>query len=253
MNLKIIELNSFSEIQTECNKLAQSSDSVFFRGTKVNSLFPSIVPNNNRLNPQRLKRIEEKLFTIFKLICTEKVSNQDEITADWLYRIKSREYGLCSRLMDWSNTFYKALDFATYGNSSGTHVYLWILSLDSKDLVFTTDLKNHPFKKLSSSFMIRNAMNYQNPVLSTSRQFVQGGNFLVQPSEFITTPVEKQPLFQERLICLKIPSEKTSEIRADIKKIAGEDVDQSILIDGNNCIDSVCSTLNHNLLYSKNS
>lgn len=255
--MEIIETESFDCIKNICNEIAVNNldKYIFYRGTKENYLVPSIVPFQNKLDNNHLAKIEEKLLKEFKIIYPGTISNADNVTINWLYRIKAREHELASRLIDWSNTFYIALDFASSNIKEENYdfVYLWILQIEQQELLFYEDLKNHAIEKIASSFIVINGIryNFKND-LAVHRQSVQGGNFLVQPSHLITTPLNEQPIFSNKLTCLKITVSSIAKIRMDIINLADEDVDQSIMIEKENCIDSICKTLNNKLLYSVN-
>ncbi len=245
-----IEKRSYSEIKEFCGKIAQENECTFYRGTKVPYLFPSLVPKKNNLDIIHLLKIEKKLLKAFKNIYPHKF-DCDEVTEDWLYRIRAREHELASRLLDWSHGFYKALDFATKNsNFGGEFCYLWILQMNTNELLFFNDLKNYPIKNLASTFLLRGIKYNKDDEIATHRQFVQGGNFLIQPPNLLTTHLNKQLEFKERLICLKIPAIYAEDIRKDIIKFEGEDVNQDIMIENNNCIDLICKSLNEKLLYS---
>lgn len=252
--MNAIPLTTLEEINEYCNRIAVFNGTVFYRGTKTNYLLPSIVPKNNKLSTQQLAKIEEELLNEFKLIYTTEILGRDPITIDWLYRIKSREHKLSCRLMDWSHTFYKALDFATSGDFSGNaYVYLWILVIEPKELLFLNDFSKYSFYKLSTTYLLRSGISYNaGKEIATNRQFIQGGNFLVQPTHLITTPINEQQLFLDKLYCIKIPVENAHQIRVDIKTKLHENVDAPLMIENDNCIDLVCTALNKKLLYSVN-
>lgn len=65
-------------------------------------------------------------------------------------------------------------------------------------------------------------------------------------------PLNKQPLFSIKLICIKIPATYVCDIRNDIIKYEHEDINQDLMIEKENCIDFVCKSLNDKLLYSVN-
>lgn len=250
-NMEQIEKRSYSDIKNFCKDLEKSSKPVFYRGTKVEYLLPSIVPSQNHLDIIHLLDIEEKLIQVFKNIYPHKFVDE-EVTVDWLYRIRAREHELASRLIDWSHVFYKALDFATKNLKSDNYGYLWILLMDTYELLPYCDFKNHPINKLTSSFILRGVKYNKDDELATHRQFVQGGNFLIQPPQKITTPLNEQTSFMNRLFCIKIPAKDAREIREDIIKFEHEDISQDLMIEKNNCIDLICKSLNEKLLYSVN-
>ncbi len=248
----LIEKRSYSEIKKFCEKITKENKYTFYRGTKVPYLLPSIVPKKNNLDIIHLLKIEKKLLKAFKNIYPHKF-DCDEVTKDWLYRIRAREHELASRLTDWSHTFYKALDFAMKNlNSDNEYGYLWILQMNANELLLFSDFKNYPIKKLSSTLMLGGIKYNKDKELATDRQFVQGGHFLIQPPYLITTALNIQPLFSNKLICIKIPATYVCDIRNDIIKYEHEDINQDLMIETENCIDLECKSLNDNLLYSVN-
>lgn len=255
--MKIITAYDYDAIDKFRQKIevSLSDKSIFYRGTKINFLLPSLIPFSNKLNAIQLARIEDKLLEEFKFYYTEKIDESDISTNDWFFRIKAREHGLSSRLMDWSHTFYKALDFATYNvgmNVSFRYVYLWILVIEPEEILNLEDYKNHSFKNLDTTFLLRNVIPATHiNFLASRRQFIQGGSFLVQPTHWITYPINEQPFFKDKLICIQIPIENVNAIRQDIIKKAGEDIEKSVLIEKNK-IDLICKKLNNDYLYSIN-
>lgn len=251
--METIEKRSYSEIKEFCGKIAQENECTFYRGTKAPYLFPSIVPTKNNLDIIHLLEIERKSLKAFKNIYPHKF-DCDEVTKDWLYRIRAREHELASRLMDWSHTFYKALDFTTkYLKYSDEYGYLWVLPMNGNEIVSFIDFRNHPIESISSSFLLNGIKYEKDNELAPHRQFVQGGNFLIQPPHLLTTKLNEQSEFMNRLICVKIPGIYAEDIRMDIIKFEGEDVNQDIMIEKGNCIDLICKSLNEKLLYSVSS
>jgi hypothetical protein len=253
--MKVIALEDYDSIKSDCQTWAEKHV-VFYRGTKVNYLLPSIVPNKNKLNVTQLSRIENKLLEEFKFYYTEEINEKDIVTNDWLYRIKSREHGLANRLMDWSHTFYKALDFATYNVSKTEtayrYVYLWIIIIEPEEILNLENYKNTEFAKLNNTVFLNHAVPAsQIELVASHRQTIQGGGFLVQPSYLITTPVNQQSYFQNKLLCIQIPIEHSESIRRDIILKGGEDVNKSILFKDDN-IDSICQKINQDYLYAIN-
>jgi len=245
-----IEKKSYSEIKKFCETNAQENECTFYRGTKVPYLLPSIVPKKNNLDIIHLLKIEKKLLKEFKNIYPHKFEC-DEVTKDWLYRIRAREHELASRLMDWSHIFYKALDFATkYLKSSDEYGYLWVLPMNENEIVPYSDFRKYPIESISSSYMLRGVNYGKDNALAPHRQFVQGGNFLIQPPDLITTSLNMQPIFSNKLICLKIPAKYAMDVRNDIIKFEHEDINQDLMIEKENCIDLICKSLNEKLLYS---
>lgn len=257
--MEIIETESFDCIKNICTEISVNNldKYIFYRGTKVDYLLPSIVPQNNKFEISQLTKIEMKLLEIFKLIYPKTFANEDDVTKNWLYRIKAREHGLASRLIDWSNFFDVALEFATnihHPDMCDKYVYLWILAMDETELLFAENLKNYPFENLTSSHFLRGVLYDRNVNIATRRQFVQGGNFLVQPIDCFTTRLNEQPFFSKKLSCIKIPIECIREIRKDIAIYNYKDIESnSLIIDDENWIDSVCNVLNEKFLYSVNS
>ncbi len=248
--MEFIEKQDYSEIKKFCKDLEERKY-VFYRGTKVDYLLPSIVPLKNNLDIAHLLQIEKKILKRFKNIYPYKF-NCDEITKDWLYRKRAREHELASRMFDWSHVFYKALDFTTkYLQSSDEFGYFWILQMERDEIITYANFKSYPIESISSTLLLR-TVKYEEgeKELAPHRQFVQGGNFLIQPPYLLTTHLNKQPLFRDRLICLKIPSYCAKKIRQDIVKYEHEDLNQDLMIEKDNCIDKKCKCLNEIYLHS---
>ena len=252
--MELIEKKEYCEIKKFCQNL-EAKKYVFYRGTKVNYLSPSIIPENNNLKLVELIKIEKKLHEIFKLIYPENSICKNKTANNWLFRIKAREYGLVNRLMDWANFFYTALEFATNPQNlckCDNYVYLWMLVLDENELLFSENLKNYPFEKLTSSYLLRGVLYGKSLDIAIRRQFVQGGNFLVQPNKFLTTKLNEQSYFSNKLYCLKIPVENIAEIRKDLAKDKKIDIETQSLMIENSWVDCVCKSLNKKFLFSVN-
>lgn len=250
--MELIEKQSYSEIKKFCKEIEKAGNPVFYRGTKVPYLLPSVVPKKNNLDIIHLLKIEKKLLKAFKNIYPHKF-DCDEVTKDWLYRIRAREHELASRLTDWSHIFYKALDFATkYLKSSDEYGYLWVLLMNGNEIVPFSDFRNYPIESILSSYMLRGVNYGKDNALAPHRQFVQGGNFLIQPPNLITTSLNRQTIFSNKLICLKIPAKYARDVRNDIIKFEHEDINQDLMIEKENCIDFICKSLNERFLYSVN-
>ncbi len=248
--MKTIVLNSFLEIK-EFHVNAVTNNGVFYRGTKFDHILPSLIPKNNYLNNIQLANVENKLLDEFKIFYSESI-DEEPILQDWIYRIKAREHELASRLIDWSNDFKVALNFATSNvshNSANLYVYLWSLQIEPIDFLH---LKEYPFNQLTKSIFIPATMPARLSYLMAShRQFIQGGNFLVQPTAQFTIPLNTQSEFIDKLTCIKIPIAAVDDIRNDMLK-SGEDIRKPLMINEHNILDKICKWLNQKYLYSLN-
>jgi len=256
MKMEPIEKRSYTEIKEFCYEVAKKNECTFFRGTKLPDLFPSIIPENNQFTSSELTRIENKLIRIFQFIYPESFKNRDSTTRNWLLRVRAREYGLASRLIDWANFFETALEFATNFHNDPLkcyqYVYLWTLSLDQSELLFWEDMKHYPFKDLGSYHLLRAVPFSNNIDIATHRQFVQGGNFLIQPESCYLTALNKQSYFFDKISCIKIPVENIIEIRKDLADDIKKDIENNSLMMDSCWLDSACEVINEKFLYSVN-
>ncbi len=252
--MQVQTLNSYSKIKNFCIKLlGNNTDAfVFYRGTKVNYLLPSIVPDKNKFKAQQLLKIEKELLKEFKKInCLPSYKNR--IYSDWRNRVTAREHGLASSLLDWSNTFHTALDFATSSIDfleEDKYVYLWALVVPSQNLFQCTDTINISFDKIDKSKLLHNVLPATEiTALAIRRQNIQGGSFLIQEQQKIVIPINEQNEFQDKLFCIHIPIKNLYDLRSDMIN-DGINIHASLMIKDNDELDNKCRELNKQYLYS---
>lgn len=124
--------------------------------------------------------------------------------------------------------------------------------VEETELLFFNDLKNYSIEKLNSTYVLRGVLYDKNIDIAAHRQSVQGGNFLVQPNEFLTTKLNEQSNFSNKILCIKIPVQNIVEIRKDLTNDVKINIESQSLIIENCWLDSVCSQLNSKFLYSAN-
>ena len=243
-------MDVYASIKDFCVKKFNFSNGniVLFRGTKTNFLCPSIRAGAIT-NSDELEVTEDAIHSEFSATYQDSIDEKDEVLKDWQLRIMGREHGLRNRLLDWSFVFYNSLDFATFTwegeKLQDEFVYLWVLSIEPAFKTELDQLRNLPFSKISEPFVF-NGINVYNSFQSR-RQFIQGGFFLVEQTDLITTNIDEQPFFDERLVKIKIPVVSIPTIRADLAKTEGIDLSKSLMIE-NNEVDEFCYNLNKKYL-----
>ena len=249
--MKVISVSSYEEIKEIATQFSLHADNaVFYRGTS-NVLVPSIVKKDSFNSNAELAAKENFLLEKFRRYSHIKYEFKEKIALDWEIRIAAREHGLASSLMDWSNSMDIALDFAIhcFENKKIEFASLWILnsSILNTIIVSTKMDKKESFQELSSPSIIQFAKYNESTYLR--RKFIQGGYFLFQPPQEVFIPLEKNPVFLERLVHIKIPKsvipriwkQLTSKINLD------EDVCPSFT-NSEKALDEKCKGLNDKYL-----
>jgi hypothetical protein len=137
---------------------------------------------------------------------------------DWDYLTLGQHFGLPTRLLDWSNNALTALWFATgenvwmAGDAERKYAVVWILMAEEKDFSLNIEMTS-PFEvaetKIFRPRIIRQRINNQSGVFTipSSAEMLDMRNM---------TEIDS---FGQKLIKVKIPAKKVSELRSDLNTL----------------------------------
>jgi hypothetical protein len=136
---------------------------------------------------------------------------------DWDYLTLGQHFGLPTRLLDWSNNALTALWFATgesnsYNLAQEPDAVVWILMAHESDVehdiehVYPFDV---PSMKIIRPRIIKQRINNQSGLfsISSSREVLE------------KKPIDQIDSFKDKLVKVKIDSEKLMEIRTDLNTL----------------------------------
>lgn len=214
--MKEIEINTIEDYMAliKQSKEAISKNSEFasflFRGQI--SDYP-LIPKIRRLEAKNnLLQTEWLLLNEFKranpLLIKEHMPMDD-----WDYLTLGQHFGLPTRLLDWSNSALTALWFATEGQPASElptpYAVVWILAAYHDDFDLNIQ-ETHPFDveqtRIFRPRIIKQRINNQSGVFS-----IFSTQEILEKQE-----IDNNPAFKEKLIKVKIPADKTDEIRTDL-------------------------------------
>ena len=225
--MKVVCASSYEEIKEIVNQCSfQAENAVFYRGTS-SLLVPSIVEKCSFNSYADVVAKEHFLLDDFKKYSHLKYEFIGQVAKDWEIRIAAREHGLASSLMDWSNSLDTALEFAIYHFESKKIDFtsLWILNKSEiNQITVSAEMeKKNSFQELSYSSIIQFAKYNESTYLR--RKFIQGGYFLFQSPQEVIIPLEKNPIFSERLVHIIIPKNVVPGIWKQIASKVNLDLD----------------------------
>lgn len=182
-----------------------------FRGQKVD--YP-LIPKLCRLKAKGdLLHVEQLLLQEFKRTNPLLIEAHRPMD-DWDYLTLGQHFGLPTRLLDWSNNALTALWFATGESNtedekSSQSSIVWILMAHQKDFDLNIE-KIHPFD-VPETKIIR-------PRIIKQRINNQSGVFSIPSSKEILDNryMNESDSFDQKLIKVKIPCTKLTEIRTDL-------------------------------------
>jgi hypothetical protein len=184
-----------------------------FRG-QANDL--PLIPKIARLRPHGdLFEVERKLVEEFKRINPLLLDKTGALN-DWDYLTIGQQYGLPTRLLDWSNNALTALWFATDAALAeamkSEQAIVWVLMAGKVDFELDTFAEN-PFQ-VSGTKIFR-------PRIIKQRINNQSGMFSVHSNESLT---QKEAMndaehYRKKLLKLKIATNSFMEIRSDLSTL----------------------------------
>lgn len=243
--MNVTTISSYEDIKSLVEKLKGDSGKEFlFRG-EPKSLVPSIVDKCSFSSYEDLASKEMSLLGEFNDYSHIDYSYKEGNERDWEIRIAAREYGLASSLMDWSNSLDLALEFAIndFLSKNIPFTKLWILDrfhLEKLEVVENCDTN-------FNSVIYPTIINFPKYKEETyfKRKFIQGGFFLKQPYQDITTPLNLNPFYSASLIQIIIPSSAVGNLWKNIAKKTDLDKDACICLNNSDrTLSDICADLN---------
>jgi hypothetical protein len=204
--MKVITISNYLDVRSTVDKLNyKTGNDILFRG-EPKLLIPSIVDKCSFSSYEDLASKETSLLGEFNDYSHIDYSFKTGNERDWEIRIAAREYGLASSLMDWSNSLDLALEFAIHDflKKKIAFTNLWILDkfkLDQLSVSVNCDTNANEIRKPT---IIQYSQYCQETYYK--RKFIQGGYFLKQPYQDITTPLNLNPFYSASLIQIITPS-----------------------------------------------
>jgi hypothetical protein len=186
-----------------------------FRGQTID--FP-LVPKLCRLKARGdLLQVERFMLQEFKRTNPLLIKEHTPLD-DWDYLTLGQHFGLPTRLLDWSNNALTALWFATgdnvwnTGNEERKYAVVWILMADEKDFDLNIEAVN-PFDVTQTKIF--------RPRIIKQRINNQSGVFTIPSSKEILEMRNMNEIdsYDQKLIKVKLPSEKVGEIRSDLNTL----------------------------------
>jgi hypothetical protein len=215
-NHKPLSIGGFIGILNNYRKDGCSPYITFFRGeSKINKIKCGIGRNENQVIEQILAK-EKNLFNEF--INSEKLGysiqehplkNDFAYAQTWQNLFQAQHLGFKTRLTDWTQCHFTALEFALSDRDMVTDGVIWVykcpyieeyifnfnieenkkkLELNPFDLDMTIMIKQY-------TFMDESYFNYEGEI----RRFRQDGSFILNSQNDILTPFEENPKFNKYL------------------------------------------------------
>ena len=210
--MQVFSVSSYEEIIKITNEIScNSENAVLYRGTD-RPLIASIA-ENNKFNYVDIVLKENLLLEGFKKYYHHDFSVKTEIAKDWEIRIAAREFGLASSLMDWSCNLDIAIEYAInrFIEKNINHTNLWVLKkTDLKQITINSTTKTESFNEISEATIVQ--LGLYSETTHWHRKSIQGGYFLKQPLQNISTSLDKNPDFESSLIQIIIPQNVVGNI-----------------------------------------
>ncbi|WP_432709863.1 FRG domain-containing protein [Pedobacter sp.] len=208
-----VYLNLIKSLKQENLNAGNDQDFLFRGQTSDSPLLPKICRLEAKMD---VLDAEKLLLKEFKRTNPLLIKEQHALD-DWDYLTLGQHFGLPTRLLDWSNNALTALWFATGESNSYTlknepDAVVWILMAHHEDI--EPDMETlYPFD-VPSMKIIR-------PRIIKQRINNQSGLFSISSSRDV---LEKRAIneldsFKDKLVKVKIASEKLMEIRTDLNTL----------------------------------
>ena len=248
--MEVFSAANYQEIKKSTDNIKHElDDAVLFRGTSDCQLIPSIAKMNCQFSIADLAVKESLLLEEFNKYFHHKSCFNEETAKDWEIRIAAREYGLASSLMDWSCDLDIAIEFAIHKfiEKNISYTNLWVLKKPGLKQITINPKTAEYFNEISEATIVQLAQFSE--TTHWHRKSVQGGYFLKQPVQNITTSLDKNPDFESRLIQIVIPQNAIGNIWKIIASRRDLDL-PAMLIKGHSdkTLGKICDALNNKYL-----
>lgn len=162
--------------------------------------------------------------------------------------ISAQEHGLASSIMDWTMSLDIAIEFSIHNFESKRINYtsVWILRKSAfYQICLGSDIVENKFEEVLRPAIIQ-FPKYNNET-HLRRKFIQGGYFLIQPYQDITTSLENNLAFSEYLVLVIIPKDAVGNIWRQLASKVNLDLDACPNFNNSDkTLDKICSELNKN-------
>lgn len=246
--MKVFCVSSYDEIKQvvseKCSYYAENE--ILYRGTSK-SLVASIVEKCSYNSYSDLVAKEHLLLCDFNKYSHIKYEFNEYVAKDWEIRIAAREHGLASSLMDWSNSLDRGLEFAIHNFDAKKINYtnLWILNKSEFDQISINKQVEKKFGEIFLPTVVQFPKYNESTYLR--RKFIQGGYFLKQPYQYITTSLENNPIFSDHLVHVIIPKNAVGGIWKQIASKVNLDLDACPNFgNSDQTLDNICDEINNN-------
>ncbi|MBX2963696.1 MAG: FRG domain-containing protein [Cyclobacteriaceae bacterium] len=242
--MKTICITSFEDLLQKCSVLNQRyENNILYRGAS-NHLIPSLAERCSFKSYQDLAHKEFSILTDFSKYSTIDYKHKKEISRDWEIRIASREHGLVSSLMDWTNNIEIATEFSIkdFHKKNIDFTSIWVLIKQNIDQINLEESTALHFNDLEVPTIINYSLSADYFKKNHARRkFIQGGLFLKQNYIDIINPLNSNQYFQDKLIQFIISKEVLPTIWSSLSQKLNLDEDSVVM---KTALDDVCKDLN---------
>jgi hypothetical protein len=205
--IEILSLSSYiSYVEKNCD-----TDDILFRGQRDDK---PLIPKIARINCRgHVLECESKMLDKFKRYGKPHLSRVP--VNDWEWLSLAQHHGMATRLLDWTLNPLAALWFAVERPIKIGYGVVWIFYPPEKDILKPKDINSKsPFEGTRTSIF--------QPDILTARISAQFGwftahKFIDDKKGFI--PFEKNRIYKDNLVKLKIPLENFTSIRYHLDRL----------------------------------
>ena len=243
-SMKTVCITNFEDLMKKCDALNQRyENNILYRGASK-QLIPSLAERCSFFSYQDLAYKEFSILSDFHKYSTIDYKHSKEVSRDWEIRIAAREHGLVSSIMDWTNSINIATEFAIsdFLKKNIGFTSIWVLIKQGINQINLEESTSTHFNDLELPTIINYTLSSKYFELSHARRkFVQGGFFLKQNYIDIINPLNKNPLFQDKLVQFIISK--------DILPSIWKSLSQTVNLNENSVVmkvalDEICKDLN---------
>ena len=226
MNNRIIDnYDNALALRLELSCLQMQGCHLLYRGHASDKfeLLP-IVGRKTPINGNLLDS-EKQCFNDYKKLIINQEWDQYKVSSyndDLFYMSIGRHLGLYCRLLDWTARLETALFFASADEGSvHKNGHLWIMIYSGT--INDANANVNPFDitdvaLIKEDYLVPQNMTMENFPLGEQRRFAQNGFFTVVPTDLLTTPLDKIPLNNIKLIRVEITANAKNSILSALPK-----------------------------------